>query len=52
MLVEGVLPFHVQVSLIRIGIGFVLGSLVGVPLGLAMGLFRPVRVFEHHLVPP
>ena len=29
----------------RISVGFVLGSVVGVPLGLTMGLFRPVRVF-------
>ncbi len=45
MLREGVLGLHVRVSLGRIAVGFVLGSLIGVPLGLAMGLFRPVRVF-------
>ena len=45
MLREGVLPYHVGVSLGRIGIGFLIGIAVGVPLGLAMGLFRPVFVF-------
>jgi NitT/TauT family transport system permease protein len=42
---EGVLPYHVGVSLARIAAGFVLGTLVGVPVGLAMGLFRPVLIF-------
>jgi len=42
---EGVLPYHVGVSLYRIAFGFLLGMLVGVPLGLAMGLFRPVLIF-------
>jgi len=45
MLLEGVLPHHVAVSLVRIAAGFVAGTLIGVPLGLAMGLFRPVLVF-------
>ena len=45
MLQEGVLPYHVAVSLGRIAVGFLVGTLVGVPLGLAMGLFRPVFVF-------
>ena len=41
---EGVLPYHVSVSLYRIALGFLLGTLVGVPVGLAMGLFRPVLI--------
>lgn len=45
MLQEGLLPYHVGVSLARIAAGFVVGTLVGVPVGLAMGLFRPVLVF-------
>jgi NitT/TauT family transport system permease protein len=45
MLMEGMLPYHVGVSLARIAIGFLLGTMIGVPLGLAMGLFRPVCVF-------
>jgi NitT/TauT family transport system permease protein len=42
---EGVLSLDIGVSLVRIGIGFVLGVAVGVPLGLAMGTFRLVRIF-------
>jgi NitT/TauT family transport system permease protein len=45
MVLEGVLPYHVGVSLVRIAAGFVAGTLVGVPVGLAMGLFPPVLVF-------
>ena len=41
---EGVLLQHVAVSLGRIAVGFALGTVVGVGLGLAMGLFRPVSV--------
>jgi NitT/TauT family transport system permease protein len=35
----------IAVSVRRIAIGFVLGCIVGVPLGLAMGLFPLVRAF-------
>ena len=58
MAVDGTLPENVGVSLSRIAVGFVLGCGVGVPLGLAMGLFRPVAVvFEPYVqffrfVPP
>jgi NitT/TauT family transport system permease protein len=44
MVREGVLLYDVRVSLGRIAIGFLLGTLIGVPLGLAMGLFRPIAV--------
>jgi NitT/TauT family transport system permease protein len=44
MLREGILFYHVGVSLARIAVGFLLGTVVGVPLGLAMGLFRPIAV--------
>jgi NitT/TauT family transport system permease protein len=40
---NGVLLAHLRASLQRILIGFVAGSLLGVPIGLAMGAFRPVR---------
>ncbi|MEP7206757.1 MAG: ABC transporter permease [Casimicrobiaceae bacterium] len=43
MVRDGSLLVDIAVSLRRIAIGFVLGCLVGVPLGLAMGLFRVVR---------
>ncbi|HVO90318.1 MAG TPA: ABC transporter permease, partial [Casimicrobiaceae bacterium] len=42
---SGVLLGDIATSLRRIAIGFALGCLVGVPLGLAMGLFRWVRAF-------
>lgn len=44
MVWEGVLPYHVVVSLVRIAAGFVVGTLIGVPVGLAMGLFPPVLI--------
>ena len=50
LLRSGLLLADVAVSLQRIAIGFVLGCLVGIPLGLAMGLFRPVRAFCEPLV--
>lgn len=47
MMRNGTFGSDVAVSLRRIAIGFALGCLVGVPLGLAMGLFKAVRaVFD------
>jgi len=43
MLGNGELLADVAISVQRIAIGFALGCLVGIPLGLAMGLFRIVR---------
>ena len=40
---NGVLFEHLSASLQRILAGFVAGSLLGIPIGLAMGSFRPVR---------
>src|SRR5256884_7329963 len=40
---NGVLLEHLAASLQRILAGFVAGSLLGIPIGLAMGSFRPVR---------
>lgn len=42
---NGVLVVDIAVSVRRIAIGFVLGCAVGIPLGLAMGLFPLVRAF-------
>jgi len=39
----GILFEHLWASLQRILAGFLAGSLLGVPIGLAMGSFRPVR---------
>lgn len=43
MVDSGELPFHVWVSVRRILLGFTLGAIPAVILGLAMGLARPVR---------
>src|SRR3989454_8651715 len=40
---NGVLLDHLSASLQRILAGFIAGSLLGIPIGLAMGSFRPVR---------
>jgi NitT/TauT family transport system permease protein len=45
LLRNGVLLADVAISLRRITIGFILGCMVGIPLGLAMGLFPLVRAF-------
>jgi NitT/TauT family transport system permease protein len=45
LLNEGILTSDIGISLARIGIGFALGVSVGVPLGLAMGTFRPINIF-------
>jgi NitT/TauT family transport system permease protein len=45
LIVEGDLIEDIWASLLRILGGFALGAIPGVALGLAMGLFWPVRVF-------
>jgi NitT/TauT family transport system permease protein len=40
---NGILFEHLWASLQRILAGFLAGSLLGIPIGLAMGSFRPVR---------
>jgi NitT/TauT family transport system permease protein len=55
---DGTLFVHVGQSLLRILSGFIIGSLLGAPIGLLMGTFWPVRAFLYpHLqffrsVPP
>src|SRR5438309_7719909 len=43
LLRNGVLLEHLAASLRRILAGFLAGSLLGIPIGLAMGSFRPLR---------
>ena len=43
LVLNGVLLEHLWASVQRILIGFIAGSLLGIPIGLAMGSFRPVR---------
>lgn len=42
---SGVLFKHIAATLSRVGIGFVMGAVPGVVLGLTLGLFRPIRIF-------
>ena len=44
MLIEdGILQEQIIASLKRIAQGFLLGSAIGIPIGLAIGSFKPVR---------
>lgn len=43
IMVEGTLPYHIAVSLARILIGFAIGCLVGIPLGLLIGSYQAMR---------
>ncbi|HOO96740.1 MAG TPA: ABC transporter permease [Caldisericia bacterium] len=45
LLGQGSLLYHVYISTIRVLMGFVLGALVAVPLGMAMGLSERLRNF-------
>lgn len=50
MVQTGELWENLSVSLVRIGVGFVIGAVPGVLIGLAMGLFSPVRAIIQPLV--
>jgi len=50
MVASGDLWYHVRASLSRIAIGFLLGAVPGIVLGLAMGLYRPVRALVAPLI--
>lgn len=50
MLQSGELWANLSVSLVRIGVGFVVGAVPGILIGLAMGLFGPVRAIIQPLV--
>lgn len=50
MIVSGELWLHASISLERIAIGFCLGAVPGVVIGLAMGLFSPIRALIQPLV--
>jgi NitT/TauT family transport system permease protein len=50
MLASGELWMHLSISLERIIIGFALGAIPGTLIGLAMGLFSPVRAIIQPLV--
>jgi NitT/TauT family transport system permease protein len=50
MIRTGELWIHLGTSLQRIGVGFVIGAVPGLMVGLAMGLFSPVRAVIQPLV--
>jgi ABC-type nitrate/sulfonate/bicarbonate transport system permease component len=50
MILSGELWMHVSISLQRIVIGFCIGAVPGVLIGLAMGLFSPIRALIQPLV--
>lgn len=43
MIVDGSLVTHTWATIYRLLLGFVLGSVVGIGVGLVMGVFRPLR---------
>ncbi|MSP44841.1 MAG: ABC transporter permease [Xanthobacteraceae bacterium] len=50
MIVSGELWTHVAVTLYRVLVGFLLGVVPGVAVGLLMAMFRPVRIFFDPLI--
>ena len=50
MIVSGELMTHLAISLQRIVIGFLLGAIPGIVIGLAVGLWSPVRAIVQPLV--
>lgn len=50
MIASGELWLHVSISLQRIAIGYCIGAVPGVVVGLAMGLFGPIRAAIQPLV--
>jgi ABC-type nitrate/sulfonate/bicarbonate transport system permease component len=47
---SGELEWHVVVTLYRVFVGFVVGSVPAVAVGLLMAMFRPVRIFVDPLI--
>ena len=50
MIVSGELWTHVAITLYRVFVGFLLGVVPGVAVGLLMAMFRPVRIFFDPLI--
>jgi NitT/TauT family transport system permease protein len=47
---SGELEWHVVVTLYRVLVGFLVGSVPGVAIGLFMAMFKPVRIFVDPLI--
>jgi len=50
MTMSGELGWHVSVTLYRVAMGFVIGTVPGIAMGLFMAMFRPVRIFFDPLI--
>jgi ABC-type nitrate/sulfonate/bicarbonate transport system permease component len=50
MIVSGELAQHTIVTLYRVFVGFFVGSIPGIAVGLLMAMFRPVRIFVDPLI--
>jgi ABC-type nitrate/sulfonate/bicarbonate transport system permease component len=47
---SGELPWHVAVTLYRVLLGYIIGAVPGIVVGLLMAMFKPVRVFFDPLI--
>ena len=50
LIANGELPWHVGVTLYRVSIGFIVGVVPAVAVGLLMAMFKPVRIFFDPLI--
>ena len=50
LIMTGELEWHVAVTLYRVLVGFLVGSVPAVAVGLLMAMFRPVRIFVDPLI--
>ena len=47
---NGELAFHTGVTLLRVFVGFVIGAVPAIVVGLLMAMFKPVRIFFDPLI--
>ena len=50
LVASGELEWHVAITLYRVCLGFVLGTVPAVAMGLLMAMFKPVRIFFDPLI--
>ena len=50
LLADGELQWHVAVTLYRVSLGYIIGAVPAVAVGLLMAMFRPVRIFFDPLI--
>jgi NitT/TauT family transport system permease protein len=50
MTASGELGWHVSITLYRVFVGFLLGTVPGIAVGLLMAMFKPVRIFFDPLI--